>query len=118
MNPYDLTGRVALVTGAGIGIGRAAALALAGAGAFVGLHYHQSQREAEKTLADIEAAGGHGFLLPADLTVEDEAVAVVGGLVRETNISTSSSTTPGRPCRVPRSRIARPTCGAAPSTST
>jgi 3-oxoacyl-[acyl-carrier protein] reductase len=84
MNPYDLTGRVALVTGGGVGIGRAAALALAGAGAFVGVHYHQSRREAEKTLSDIEAVGGHGLLLQADLTVEEEAVALVGRLVRET----------------------------------
>jgi 3-oxoacyl-[acyl-carrier protein] reductase len=83
MNPYDLTGRVALVTGAGVGIGRAAALALAGAGAFVGVHFHQSRRGAEQTLADIEAAGGHGLLLQADLTVEEEAVALVGQLVRQ-----------------------------------
>lgn len=33
---FDLSERVALVTGAGVGIGRAVALALAGAGAFVG----------------------------------------------------------------------------------
>lgn len=31
---FDLTGRTALVTGAGVGIGRAIALALAQAGAF------------------------------------------------------------------------------------
>lgn len=84
MNPYDLTGRVALVTGAGVGIGRAVALALAGAGAFVGVHFHQSRRDAEQTLADIQSAGGRGLLLPADLTAEDEAVALVGQLVRQT----------------------------------
>lgn len=84
MNPYDLTGRVALVTGAGVGIGRAVALALTGAGAFVGVHYHRSQREAEQTLADIVAAGGRGVLLPADLTDEDQANAVVDHLVSAT----------------------------------
>jgi 3-oxoacyl-[acyl-carrier protein] reductase len=83
MNPYDLTGRVALVTGGGVGIGRAVALALAGAGAFVGVHYHQSRGEAEQTLADIESVGGHGLLLPADLTAEEEAVTIVGQLVRK-----------------------------------
>src|SRR5262249_51927339 len=85
MNPYDLTGRVALVTGGGVGIGRAVALALARAGAFVGIHYHQSRRGAEQTLADIESDGGRGLLLAAGLTVEAEAVAVVGSLVRQTN---------------------------------
>src|SRR6516225_5508390 len=73
MIPHDLTGRVALVTGGGVGIGRAAALALAGAGAFVGVHFHQSRRGAEQTLADLEAAGGRGLLLPGDLTSENEA---------------------------------------------
>ncbi len=81
--PHDLTGRVALVTGAGVGIGRSAALALAGAGAFVGVHFHQSRGEAEQTLADIESAGGSGLLLQADLTVEEEAAALVGQLVRK-----------------------------------
>ncbi|HKI35360.1 MAG TPA: SDR family NAD(P)-dependent oxidoreductase [Gemmataceae bacterium] len=84
MNPHDLTGRVALVTGGGVGIGRAVALALAGAGAFVGIHFHQSRREAERTLADVESAGGHGLLLPADLTLENEAKSVVDRLVAQT----------------------------------
>jgi len=84
MNPFDLTGRVALVTGGGVGIGRAVALALAAAGAFVGIHFHKSHPDAEQTLADIESAGGHGLLLPADLTNEEEAVAIVGQLVRQT----------------------------------
>jgi 3-oxoacyl-[acyl-carrier protein] reductase len=85
MNPHDLTGRVALVTGAGVGIGRAVALTLAGAGAFVGVHYHHSQQEAEQTLADLVAAGGRGLLLPADLTDEDQANTVVDRLVSATN---------------------------------
>jgi 3-oxoacyl-[acyl-carrier protein] reductase len=84
MIPHDLTGRVALVTGGGVGIGRAAALALAGAGAFVGVHFHQSRRGAEQTLADLESAGGHGLLLPGDLTSENEAKSVVDRLVAQT----------------------------------
>src|SRR5262249_20856781 len=84
MAPFDLSGRVALVTGAGVGIGRAIALALGGAGAFVGVHYHSSQREAEETLEILRQRGANGVLLPADLTKEEEAAAVVDRLVTQT----------------------------------
>jgi 3-oxoacyl-[acyl-carrier protein] reductase len=78
---FDLSGRVALVTGAGVGIGRAVALALAGAGAFVGIHYRNSRREAEDVLVEVRRLGGDGLLLQADLTSEAEANAVVDQLV-------------------------------------
>lgn len=77
VNSSALQGRVALVSGAGVGIGRASALALAAAGAAVGVHYHASQAEAEATLATIEAAGGRGLLLKADLSNEEQATSVV-----------------------------------------
>jgi len=84
LNSFDLSGRVALVTGAAVGIGRAIALALAGAGATVGVHYHRSEKAAEETLAALQAQGGKGVLLQADLTVEDEAKSVVDRLVAQT----------------------------------
>jgi 3-oxoacyl-[acyl-carrier protein] reductase len=77
MNPYDLSGRVALVTGGGVGIGRATALALSQAGAKIGIHFHRSETEAQETLALLEKAGGRGVLLQGDLTVEEEAKAPV-----------------------------------------
>lgn len=80
---HDLAGRVALVTGAGTGIGRAVAVALATAGAFVGVHYHTSERGADETLAAVQAAGGSGMLLRADLTAEAEAAGMVDRLVEE-----------------------------------
>lgn len=70
---FDLTGRAALVTGAGTGIGSASAIALAQAGAIVGIHYHSSSDGAAATLSTIESLGGRGILLPGDLT--DEAAA-------------------------------------------
>lgn len=82
--PFDLTGRVALVTGAGVGIGRAAALALASAGARVGVHYNSSADEAQQTLAAITQAGGQALLLQADLTHEEEAHRVVDQLAEQT----------------------------------
>lgn len=74
---FDLTGRVALVTGAGAGIGRAIALALSAAGASVGIHYHTSEDGARETLAEVERLGGAGLLLPADLADEAAATSVV-----------------------------------------
>jgi 3-oxoacyl-[acyl-carrier protein] reductase len=83
MNAFDLSGRVALVTGAGVGIGRAIALALGQAGARVGVHYHTSREQAEETAALLQQSGTGGILLPADLTCEDEANAIVDRLVEQ-----------------------------------
>jgi 3-oxoacyl-[acyl-carrier protein] reductase len=81
MSGPDLSGKVALVTGAGVGIGRAVALALAGAGATVGIHYFSSANPARETLEGVHRAGGKGILLPADLTVEAQARDTVEKLV-------------------------------------
>jgi len=80
---FELTGRAALVTGAGGGIGQAAAVALAQAGALIGIHYHSNEAGARTTLADIERAGGRGILLPGDLTLEDDANRVVDNFVAQ-----------------------------------
>src|SRR5690349_12257276 len=80
---FDLTGRVALVTGGAVGIGHAIVRALAEAGADVGIHYHQSEKAAEETAAYVRGLGRRAFLLQADLTVEEEAKGTVDRLVRE-----------------------------------
>ena len=53
-----LTGKVALVTGAGRGIGRQIALTLAKNGAAVIVNYNGSKESAEAVVAEITAAGG------------------------------------------------------------
>lgn len=77
----ELAGRVALVTGAAVGIGRAAALALGEAGAVIGLHYHSSAKEARETQALLQSRQVTCVLLQADLTLEEQADAVVDQLV-------------------------------------
>lgn len=54
----ELSGKVALVTGAGRGIGKAIALKLAELGATVVVNYNGSRERALETVAEIEAGGG------------------------------------------------------------
>jgi 3-oxoacyl-[acyl-carrier protein] reductase len=68
----DLTGRVALVTGASRGIGRASALALAGAGADVIVAFHRNRTQAEEVRAQIEAQGRRAIALAAGVADPDE----------------------------------------------
>ena len=74
--PGTLSGRVALVTGAGSGIGEAAALALAEAGAAVAVSGRRRER-LDDLVRRIEAAGGQGLALPGDVSVEPEAAQSV-----------------------------------------
>lgn len=73
----DLSGRVALVTGAARRTGRGLALALARAGADVVVHYGQSRQDAESAVAEIAALGRRGFAINADLAVPGQAEALI-----------------------------------------
>ena len=75
-HPFQLTGQVALVTGASCGIGRATALLFASAGAAVVVGARRA--EALDTLVDeIETAGGHAASLAGDVRDESFAQALV-----------------------------------------
>jgi NAD(P)-dependent dehydrogenase (short-subunit alcohol dehydrogenase family) len=66
-NLFDLTGKTAVVTGAGRGIGRAIALGLANAGAAVGV-ISRTMSEIEEVCEVIQAAGGIAGPVAADLS--------------------------------------------------
>jgi 2-hydroxycyclohexanecarboxyl-CoA dehydrogenase len=72
-----LSGRTALVTGAGRGIGRAIALALAREGCQVGLADILPE-SALAAAAEVEALGVKGLALPVDLTRRAEVERMVG----------------------------------------
>jgi 3-oxoacyl-[acyl-carrier protein] reductase len=81
----ELTGKVAIVTGAGRNIGRAIALALADAGAAVLVNARSNQVEAESVASEIAAAGGQALVhignvadAKAVRTMADMAVSRLG----------------------------------------
>jgi NAD(P)-dependent dehydrogenase (short-subunit alcohol dehydrogenase family) len=76
MDNLLLDGKVAWVTGAGRGLGAAIAQGLAAAGATVALTA-RTPTELDETLAKIEADGGHGLVLPADVTDSEQVDGVV-----------------------------------------
>lgn len=66
VDPYDLTGRRAVITGASQGIGAAAAVALARAGADIAFDYRTATQRAEETAAAIRALGRRVVVVQGD----------------------------------------------------
>jgi 2-dehydro-3-deoxy-D-gluconate 5-dehydrogenase len=83
-SPFDLSGKIAIVTGANTGIGQGIALALAAAGADIAA---VGRTPAQETVEKVRALGRRGEIVSADLStiepvgrVVDEAVDKLGGL--------------------------------------
>jgi 3-oxoacyl-[acyl-carrier protein] reductase len=66
---FDLTGRVALVTGGSRGLGRAIALALGGQGADVAVNYRDNAAAAEEVAGQIRVMGRRAVVIQGDTSL-------------------------------------------------
>jgi len=78
-----LKGQKALVTGGSSGIGRAAAIALGKAGADVVVNYVHGEDQAQEVVTAIEENGGRALALQADVSKEDQVVAMFAKMKSE-----------------------------------
>jgi len=74
---FDLTGKVALVTGGGRGLGRSIALALARQGADVGVNYRSNAESAAEVVSEIKAMGRAAIPIQGDTSAGREACEAI-----------------------------------------
>ncbi len=70
----DLSGRVAVVTGATGQLGRTMARTLARCGAAVAVHYHKNESKAQELVRELEDEGCRALPVQADVTVADDVL--------------------------------------------
>ena len=79
----ELTGKVAIVTGAGRNIGRAIALTLAEGGASIVVNARSNRAEADAVVREIEAAGGKALAHIGDVADAPAVQAMADSAVRQ-----------------------------------
>jgi len=79
----SLSGKVALVTGAGKRIGRSVALRLASEGADVVVNYRTSKAEADEVAAQIVAMGRKAAAVQADIAKRADVIALFAAVERD-----------------------------------
>jgi 3-oxoacyl-[acyl-carrier protein] reductase len=83
MISIDLSGKIALVTGASSDLGKVMAATLAEAGADVAVHYHSNKARAEKVGAEIAKFGRRYCLVTGDVTDEASVKAMKEVVLKE-----------------------------------
>lgn len=79
----NLSGKVAVVTGASRGLGAGIALALAEAGADVVVNYHSNRREAESVGGTIAGMGRRALPVKADVSEPSDVAALFAATMRK-----------------------------------
>ena len=83
MEPLELEGKKAIVTGGSIGIGAIIAKVLAAEGADVAINYRKHADEANQVGKEIEAMGRKCLVVQADVSSFDDAQKMVDNVVEE-----------------------------------
>lgn len=83
MPSFDLSNRVAIVTGASQGLGASIAKQLAESGATTVIHYRSDKTGALSVVEEIQASGGNSYTVQADLSHEDQVVQMIEQVQRE-----------------------------------
>src|SRR5258706_4481511 len=79
--PFDLTGRVAVITGSSRGIGRSSAELLARLGARVVISSRKAEA-CEEVAAGIRKAGGDAHVIPCNISRRAEVEALIAGSIK------------------------------------
>jgi NAD(P)-dependent dehydrogenase (short-subunit alcohol dehydrogenase family) len=82
LQAFDLTGKVAIVTGGNMGLGEAFSHALSQAGALVAVAARTHERNV-KVVGDIEAAGGKAISVEVDVTKPETVEAMVARVTEQ-----------------------------------
>jgi NAD(P)-dependent dehydrogenase (short-subunit alcohol dehydrogenase family) len=80
---FDLSGKIALVTGASRGLGKSIALKMAEAGADIIVHYHQASQQAIAVQKIIEQRGRKVLCIKADIASISEVKSMVDQAIGE-----------------------------------
>jgi len=79
----DLTGKIALVTGATGQLGRVMIRTLAECGADMVIHYHKNSKKAEELHKEIVSSGRRALIVQADITDFDSVMHMRDAVVKE-----------------------------------